>query len=265
MPSSATLSGNHVADGDEYVYLSWSVAEQDIVNNRSRITWQLGWHFTTYSCRGLRNASAVINGVTVYSNFAAGDGVHIFNSGHEHRPQLQIASGSIWISHNGDGTQTLTASAGMTGFSAQTSSGSSSWALPTIDRISSPPSTPVISNITQTSVFVEFTDATDGAPIDDREIGYGTSSSAPTTTISSDGSTEITGLNPMTTYYFWARTHNAAGYSDWSARATARTIAGARIKVGAEVKEAIPYIKVSGVWKLARPWIKVLGEWKETI
>ena len=95
-----------------------------------------------------------------------------------------------------------------------------------IDRANapSPPSTPKISILSSTSVSVTFTDGSNnGASIDSRQIGYGTSTSTVQTTISSDGSTTITGLTPGTTYYFWARTHNAKGYSGWSGRASART------------------------------------------
>lgn len=265
MPSSAGLEGNHV-DGDERVYLNWQVAAQEVDNNRSLINWQLGWVFATFSCRGLRNGDAVINGVEVYLNVNPGDGVHQFNGGHDHRPTLEVASGSLWLGHNGDGTGTLSAYGQLIGFSAQNSQGSASWDLPTIPRFTSPPSTPVITNITQTSLDVTFADGSGGAPIDSRQIVYGTDpTGVVNTTISSDGSTTITGLIPAKTYYFWARTHNAAGYSDFSARAQADTIAGARLRVGGVWKMAIPYTKVAGTWKLARPWTKVMGVWKEDV
>lgn len=96
-----------------------------------------------------------------------------------------------------------------------------------IDRATVPaaPSTPVISAIGSTSVVVTFSDGSNGgATIDSRRIGYGTSSSAPTTYVASDGSDTISGLTPGTVYYFWAQTHNAKGYSALSGRATATTL-----------------------------------------
>jgi len=123
----------------------------------------------------------------------------------------------------------------------------------------------VISDLTQVSLTATFTDAGDGAPVDSRQLSYSTGTDPNAgTIISSDGSDSITGLSPATTYNVWARTHNVAGYSAWSAMTVTRTIAGATITVGGVVKEAIPYVKVSGVWKLARPWVKSLGEWKQT-
>ncbi len=95
-----------------------------------------------------------------------------------------------------------------------------------IDRATVPaaPSQPVLSSITSTSVFVTFTDGSNGgAAIDSRQIGWGTSSTTPSSTMSSDGSDTISGLTPGTTYYVWARTHNAKGFSAWSVRSTFTT------------------------------------------
>lgn len=355
MVTSASLSGNNV-DGNEGSYLNWQVVSQEIANNRSLINWQVGWRFATYSCRGLRLGHASVNGVTVYNDTDAGDGVHTFNSGHDHRPSLQTAAGSLWVNHNADGTRILNASVGMTGFSGRVSNGSGSWALPTIARFSTAPSMPIISSITSTSFIASFSDGSGGAPINSRQLGYSTSPTGAVSFMSSDGSDTISGLTPGTTYYIWAQTHNAAGYSPWSPMATATTlrvpdapavpvisdvtqisavvtflapfdggatitayqvgygtnssaptssesatspktiddldpgikyyffvraqnsvgwsawsspsnattISGARVLVGLVWKNAIPYVRDGGVWKLAQPWVKVMGEWKQT-
>lgn len=95
-----------------------------------------------------------------------------------------------------------------------------------IDRATVPaaPSAPVISNLGSTTVTATFTDGSNGgSAITSRQLGYGTNGSAPTTIISSDGSTDITGLTPGTVYYIWARTHNAKGDSAWSVRTTFTT------------------------------------------
>lgn len=265
MTDNAQLNGNAVADTPaESSFMSWSVGAQEVDNNRSLINWNVGWIFGTYSCRGLRQGAVVINGVTVYVDDAVGDHVHNFNAGHDHRPALVITSGSLWIAHEVDGSKTLSAYVRMTGFSGQFSEGSGSWDLPVIPRFTSAPSLPVITEITQHTARVTFTDGTGGAPIDGREIGWGTNTDAPTEFADSDGSDIIGDLGPNTTYFVWARTHNAAGYSEWSPRATFETIAGARVKQTFH-RTAIPYVKVSGVWKIAQPWVNVLGEWKKTI
>lgn len=94
------------------------------------------------------------------------------------------------------------------------------------DTIPSKPSTPVISNITASSVHVTFSDGSSngGDAIDQRQIGYSSvSATTPTGFVSSDRSTTISGLGTGLTYYFWARTHNSEGWSAWSGRATAKT------------------------------------------
>ena len=356
MTSASFVNGTNV-DGSEGSYLTWQITSQNEAGNYSTIAWQAGWRFSTTSCRGLRLGKAIINGTTVYDDHDSGDGVHTYNSSHDHTPKLQTASGTINVAHNSDGTKAVTMSITMTGFSGLLSSGSDSWSLTVIPQFSDPPSTPTLAVLSSTSIFVTFTDGAGGAAIDSRQIGYGTSAILPpTTTVSSDGSDTITGLTPGTQYYFWARTHNSAGYSDWSPRANATTmnvpdapsipvissitqttvvatwhangsngstiidmqlgygtsssaptttvtatspktvtgllpgvkyyfwarvrngvgygpwsassnattIAGARVKVGGVWKNAIPYVRVSGVWKLARPWVRVMGTWKES-
>jgi hypothetical protein len=70
-------------------------------------------------------------------------------------------------------------------------------------------------------------------------------------------------LDPGKTYYFWGRTTNIYGDSEWSARSQFNLLAGAWVKQGATWKRAVPYVRVGGVWVMARPWVRKAGVWRE--
>jgi hypothetical protein len=126
------------------------------------------------------------------------------------------------------------------------------------------PTSVALSQVTQTSVFCTFTDnAINGSNIVARQIGYGQNSTAPITTINSDGTTAISGLTPGIVYYFWARSSNEYGYGPWSVRTSVRTAAGMKVNVNGVWKDAVPYVRVSGVWVPAEPWAKLGGVWRK--
>jgi hypothetical protein len=122
-------------------------------------------------------------------------------------------------------------------------------------------------DITQVSVKATYPDNGDGgSPILERQIGYSlVSTGNPTDTFPYSGPlTLVTGLLPGRTYYFRARSRNAAGWSLWSAGTAVTTHAGALVKVGAVWVKAVPYVRVAGVWKVAQPWSRKVGFWNET-
>ena len=87
-----------------------------------------------------------------------------------------------------------------------------------------PPHAPVIDSITSLSFHVTFTDGSNnGAAIDQRRIGWGTSSAAPQFFTNYSGGATISGLAAGTTYYVWAQTHNANGWSGLSGRVSVTT------------------------------------------
>jgi hypothetical protein len=120
-------------------------------------------------------------------------------------------------------------------------------------------------SVTATAITYRFSsNGNGGLPILEWQIGYGTSSAALQKTIKSSGTTTISGLKPATTYYFWARGRNKVGWGPWSVRTSRRTPAGARVKIGATWKEAIPYVRVKGKWVIAQPYVRVSGIWRKT-
>lgn len=131
--------------------------------------------------------------------------------------------------------------------------------------IPDPPSAVKLTNIEPTRMIASYTDGdSNGSWIDKREVGYGVYSTGAQIHIPSDKYDWILNLTPGTKYYFWARTHNAEGWSAWGPRSEATTIAASRVKVGTVWKYAIPYVNVNGVWKYAWPWVRQAGVWKQT-
>lgn len=121
---------------------------------------------------------------------------------------------------------------------------------------------------TQTSITIRFnrTSWNGGGVVDTHTVGYSTDPEATVPSVLltndiNDDTFEFSGLNPGGRYYFWARTHNVYGNSEWSARTPIDLIAGAKVKDGTTWKRAVPYVRDGGVWKLARPWIRTVGFW----
>lgn len=141
---------------------------------------------------------------------------------------VNYSTGAAWLrvrTKSVTSTQTIT-------FRLNTATGTNGMGGPTsfsqyIDR-GSPPgasSVPTISSIGSTQAIVSFSDGSNGGlPIDTRQIGYGTSGTYPSTLVTSDRSTLITGLTPGVRYYAWARAHNSKGWGPWGPRATFVTL-----------------------------------------
>jgi hypothetical protein len=129
-----------------------------------------------------------------------------------------------------------------------------------------PPTLTTLDTVTMNSVHLVSADNVDngGSGVDSRQIGYGTDPNNVQATVNTDGNDIVGGLSPGTTYYFWSRTHNQAGWSDWSNRMSAHTYAGSRVRVVGVWREAIPWVRVAGVWKIAQPYVRVAGVWKRT-
>lgn len=140
-------------------------------------------------------------------------------------------------------------------------------------RVPDRPDQPIISDISQNSFVVSFADGASngGSGIVERQITYNTVDSAYTggspVSVTYTGVMTVSGLQPGTTYYVWARVRNSVGWSPYTLPApgyTFKTVAGARINDNGVYKDAVPYVNVGGTWKLARPWGRVAGVWKES-
>ena len=127
------------------------------------------------------------------------------------------------------------------------------------------PQAPLLSSITATTVDVAFYPNSDGgSAITAWQIGWGTSSSAPTSSVSATSPQVLTGLTPGTTYYIFVRAQNSVGWSAWSKPTMMKTVAGAYILDGSTWKLAVPYVNVGGTWKMAEAWGRVAGTWTKS-
>jgi len=128
------------------------------------------------------------------------------------------------------------------------------------------PASVTFTNVKQISVDAAFKDnANNGVSITTRQIAYNTANTLTgATSITSDGSTSITGLKPGLKYYFWARTYNSIGWSAYSPVTSVQLRAGAFVIVNGVPKPAVPYVNVNGVWKVAKPWQRNGDIWKES-
>lgn len=132
-------------------------------------------------------------------------------------------------------------------------------------QVPTAPAAPLLSSVTATSADVAFYPNSDGgSAITAWEIGWGTSSSAPTSTVSAKSPQVLTGLTPGTTYYIFVRAQNSVGWSAWSKPTKMTTVAGAYILVGTTWKLAVPYVNVGGTWKMAEAWGRNAGVWSRT-
>jgi len=269
MPTSGQVNGD-VGSLNDYAYIAWQLASQSIPGNYSVLNWQVGWYYPAFTCRGLRQGSAHVNGTLVYNDQDGGDGVHAYNSGHNHVP-LGLASGSINVPHNADGTKTVTLDVSIRGWEGGgpnlLSDGSANFALPTIPRDPGAPSTPTISNVEQTTVDLAWSqNPADGLPVTLYTISYGTATDATgNTTTTANTIKTITGLSPGVKYYFKVKATNTVGTGPYSGISNDTTVAGAYVRSSGVWKKAIPYVRDGGVWKLARPYGKILGIWKKSI
>lgn len=135
MATFGTMTGNSLTiggQGNQYYFVNWQLASQNQGANTSTINWQNYFHFQLADAQ-LDNGDVVAGGATRYD--VPG---RVYNySGNFTTRDLAISSGSFTVTHNPDGTYTLSVSGAIDVFSTGTSSGSQSWALPTIDRTAS--------------------------------------------------------------------------------------------------------------------------------
>jgi len=129
MATSGTMLGsNQPNGGQESRYIvNWQLSSQSVPNNTSTINWQAKWRFVLND-RQLDNGNAVINGASRWDN----PGRLKDYTGDQSTRDYPLASGTLSITHNPDGTKSFNINGATTGYQNAVSSGSTNFDLPTI-------------------------------------------------------------------------------------------------------------------------------------
>lgn len=137
-------------------------------------------------------------------------------------------------------------------------------------RVPDAPSAVYFSLITQKSIRAQFNGGfaggyEAGAAVQQWQLAYGLSSDVNAATLlTSNGTSDLTNLDPGQVYYYWARGRNVVGWGPWSPVRAQALRAGALVKDNGVWKRALPFVNVDGTWKLAKGHVKQAGVWKET-
>ena len=91
---------------ESYFWVKWEqVGNQDIANNRTQIKWTCGFYSEhNFAKNAVKMSAVTINGTQVYSGGT-------YSNMYDEEPNHTLATGTLWINHNTDGTKTFTISA----------------------------------------------------------------------------------------------------------------------------------------------------------
>lgn len=261
----STFSGN----SSYYIDVDASVQSQNFAGNYSTIYWRV-YVVKTYG----DGFSAWGGGNSGWADGPNGGGRDLWDSSIDqydfrngsYTGTFTMASGTYRLNHDSDGSATYYVNAALTLTNLGTAqSGSGTKTAPKFNRATKPPAPKglTLTDIQQMSMVYRFSSTgTGGSAITEWQIGYGLSSSSPQLFMSSTGTSTVSRLMPGKRYYFWSRGRNAQGWSPWSNRISAQTVAGAYVRVKGSWKLAIPYVRVKGVWRVARPYVRKSGTWE---
>ncbi|WP_336628449.1 MULTISPECIES: fibronectin type III domain-containing protein [unclassified Microbacterium] len=174
---------------------------------------------------------------------------------------LLLGSGTRRVGHDGNGNANIGSSASFGGNSTIGTAYVEVWQ--TLTRIPQYPGAPLISgtvggtplgfsDVTPTTARVRFSFTTDGgSPINGWQLQYATDAAFTqnVVTISSSGTSDLTGLLPGTTYYARARGSNQArGWGPWSATASATTLPSLSVSDGTSWGSAQIFVSNGTAW-----------------
>ena len=105
MATRGTIKTNTDTNLNSYFWVKWEqVGNQDIENNRTQIKWSCGFYSThNFYSNAVKMSAVTINGTKVYSGGT-------YSNMLDEEPNHTLASGTMWIDHDTDGTKTFTIS-----------------------------------------------------------------------------------------------------------------------------------------------------------
>ena len=221
MATSGRMTGNAVTIGvsvnNNYFFIDWSLASQNLSGNTSTLDWWVYFHYTSSDAQ-LDNGDATVGNLV----WDVPGRVYNFASNFTTRDML-LESGQTTVNHATNGTCTITVSGSIGGSFGGTSGGSTTFDLPTIDRT---PTTPTLTQGSGTARSASGTSysatATGGVNNSGPTVTY-TLQSATTSdfsgTVTNHGTSTTSGatlsttsaLTASATYYFRIRASNTAG------------------------------------------------------
>ena len=202
MAASGRMQGNSLTiggQGNQYYFIDWQIASQSTTNNTSTINWQNYFHYQLADAQ-LDNGDATLGGALRWQNTGRVKNYAGTFTTRDHA----ITSGSFTVTHDANGNFTIGVSGGIDVYQTGRSSGSASWALTQITRITSLTYT----NITDVGFTINVT--TSGTC--DR-LEFSTNNGSTYTADIGDFTTKsftVTGLASQTTFQVVTRVRNKA-------------------------------------------------------
>ena len=132
MATSGRMEGNRLnigGNGDQYFFVNWQLAGQDVGGNYSIINWQAYMHFNRADAQ-LDNGYVDGGGGRRWTN-----GGRVYNyTGNFSTKDIGIASGQFTVGHDGAGNASFGIGGGISVYGSGRTEGGASWDLPTIPR-----------------------------------------------------------------------------------------------------------------------------------
>ncbi len=188
---------------------------------------------------------------------------------------LRVGGGTKRVTHDGNGYRSISFSSavgGRTTIGSATAKGSLA-----LTRIPKTPGAPLITgtvgntvlgpqDIKTTSILCKFSGTTDGGSTItgwQLQVATNTAFTTDVVTLSSGGSTTVTGLKPGVMYYFRARGGNNVGWGAWSATASAKTRAALYVSDGTAWQSVEIYVSDGTTWHIAEVYVSNGSAWLE--